>query len=140
MHPRQVAYTAYFPTYLGNTIEQSEATLESVKAGSELSDLNVQINVSNLHHVRGVLTTADNRPIAKENVALKLVSGKEFGNRTVTAADGSFSFSDVPDGHFNLTADAGTDSDQNSRHQGVSVPVTVSGSDITDLFLAAPPE
>lgn len=140
VRPRQVSYTAYFPTYLGNTIEQSEATLESVKAGSELSDLNIQINVTNLHHVTGVLTTVDNRPIAKENIRLNLVSGKEFGNNTTTAADGSFRFSDVPDGHFNLTADAGTDSDQNSRHKSVSVPVTVSGSDITDLFLAAPPE
>jgi len=140
VHPKQVSYTAYFPTYLGNTIEQSEAKLESVKAGSELSDLNIQINVLNLHHVRGVLTTADNRPIAKENIRLNLVSGKEFGNRTTTAVDGSFSFSDVPDGRFNLTAEAGTDSDQNSRHKSVSVPVTVSGLDIPDLVLAAPPD
>jgi hypothetical protein len=138
--PAQVSYTAYFPTYLGNTIEQSEASLETIKAGSELSDLNIQINVSNLHHVRGVLMTVDGRPIAKENVALNLASGKEFGNRTTTAIDGSFSFSDVPDGHFRFIADAGTDSDQNSRHKSVNEPVTVSGSDITDLFFTASPE
>jgi hypothetical protein len=137
--PKEVSSTSYFPTYLGNTIEQSQATLENARSGTERSGLDIQINVSNLHLVRGALMTADNRPIANENVGLKLISDKEFGAHTTTAADGSFSFSDIPDGHFKLTADAGTDADSSPPHKSVTVPVTVHGFDITDLILTPAP-
>ena len=112
-----------FPVYLGNTVDRSAAQLISVKAGSERSDIEIQIDINNLHQVRGVSLGADSHPLADSGVSLSLTAGGD-SLHTTTAQDGSFTFADVPDGKYTVSG-------------GGSSQITVSGTDITDVVLTA---
>ena len=113
-----------FPVYLGNTVDRTQSQLISVKGGSERSDLEIQIDINGLHQVRGVALSADNRPVAETGVSLGLTTGGGDSLHTTTALDGSFTFANVPDGKYTISG-------------GGSAPVTVNGSDITDVVLTA---
>jgi hypothetical protein len=113
-----------FPVYLGNTIDRSQSQLIAVKAGSERSDLEIQIDINGLHQVRGISLGADSRPLADSGVSLSLTTGGGDSLHTTTAIDGSFTFADVPDGKYTVAG-------------GGSTQVTVNGSDITDVVLTA---
>ena len=112
-----------FPVYLGNSVDRTTAQLISVKAGSEPSDVEIQIDINGLHQVRGVSLGADSRPLAETGVSLSLTTGGD-SLRTTTAQDGSFTFADVPDGKYTVSG-------------GGSSQITVSGTDITDVVLTA---
>ncbi len=113
----------FFPVYLGNTVDRSTAQLISVKAGSERSDVDIQIDINSLHQVRGISLGADSRPLADSGVSLSLATGGD-SLHTRTAQDGSFSFADVPDGKYTVAG-------------GGTSQITVSGTDITDVVLTA---
>ncbi len=112
-----------FPVYLGNTIDRSQSQLITVKAGSERSDLEIQIDINSLHQVRGVSLGADSRPLPDSGVTLSLTTGGD-SLHTTTGIDGSFTFADVPDGKYTVSG-------------GGSSQITVNGSDITDVVLTA---
>ena len=114
-----------FPEYLGDTIERTKATLVTVKAGDERTGLDLTLEITNLHQVRGLVTSSDGHAVSSTNVTLALADSTEAQLNTETAADGSFSFSAVPDGRFTVTA------------RGTSTQVMVAGSDINDVVLAA---
>ena len=124
-----------FPVYLGNTIDRTQSELVSVQPGDVRSDLELQINISNLHHVRGVLVGSDNHPLPDTSVNLSIASSGTDSIRTSTAADGSFAFSNVPDGKFTVTAGAVSDPETHVTYKGSSTQVNVSGADVTDVVL-----
>jgi hypothetical protein len=125
---------APFSTYFGNTVEASRATQVTVKGGEARSDLDIQINLSNLHQIRGVLVTADHLPVAKASVQLNFAddTNNEEVRLTTTSEDGSFVFPTVPDGNFVLQGGA-------SKSKVAATPIIVSGQDITDIILTAKP-
>jgi hypothetical protein len=131
---RNEEWVVPFSTYFGNTVELSKATLVTVKGGEVRSDLDIQINVNNLHHVRGVLVTADHQPVAKSSVRLTFADDADDKEERLatTAEDGSFVFPSVPDGSFVLRLGA-------SKLKIAVTPILVSGQDITDLVLTAKP-
>jgi hypothetical protein len=125
-----------FPVYLGNTIDRSQATYVSVRTGEERADLAMQIDITDLHHVRGVVVGTDNHALANTNVTLSLSSSPYASLRAVTAADGTFSFADVPDGKFDLASNGASDPDSNAVYKSAGAHITVSGADITDVVLS----
>jgi hypothetical protein len=115
-----------FPVYLGDTVDRSAAKLVTVRAGEEHSDLNLEIYLNSYHQVRGIVTTVDNRPLAKIGIALeRAVDGTPWRPYIHAADDGSFIFPYVPDGDYNLL----TDGDTSKKL------VRVTGADITDIVL-----
>ena len=92
----------------------------------EHSDLNLEIYLNSYHQVRGIVTTVDNRPLAKIGIALeRAVDGTPWRPYIHAADDGSFIFPYVPDGDYNLL----TDGDTSKKL------VRVTGADITDIVL-----
>jgi hypothetical protein len=124
-----------FPVYLGNTIDRSQAELVTVQPGEVRPDLELQIDITNLHHVRGVLVTSDNHPIPGAGVSLILPKGGTDMLRAVTSADGSFSFNDVPDGKFTVSSGSISDPETRVTYRGASAQITVSGTDVADVVL-----
>ena len=115
-----------FPVYLGNTVDLSTAKLVTIQAGEEHTDLNLEIDLNSFHQVRGIVTTADNRPLPKVGIALeRAVDGAPQRPYIHAADDGSFVFSYVPDGDYRLLMDG----DPSKKI------VKVQGADITDIVL-----
>ena len=125
---------APFSSYFGNTVEASKATQVTVKGGEARSDLDIQIDLNNLHQVHGVLMTADHQPVAKASVQLNFAddTNNEEVRLTSTSEDGSFVFPAVPDGNFVLHGGA-------SKSKIAATPIIVSGQDITDIILTTKP-
>jgi hypothetical protein len=128
-----------FPVYLGNTVDRAQAELLTVKSGEERTDLAMQIDITNLHHVRGVLASSDSHALAGVSVALSVASGSGPSLRCDTASDGSFSFSNVPDGKFTVAASPASDPDSHAIYKSASTQITVSGTDIIDVVLTPSP-
>ena len=126
-----------FPLFLGNTIDRTRATLVTVKSGEERSGLDLIVNLTDLHRVRGVFTSPEGHALPNVNVALSLAEGPGAFVDATTGIDGSFTFSSVPDGKFTAAASGGTDPDTHVVYSGAKAQVTVNGSDISDVVLTA---
>ena len=127
-----------FPVFLGNTIDRGRATLVTVKAGEERAGLDMLMNLTDLHHVRGFLTTASNHPLPNASISLALSDNAGSQLSAITAADGSFSFAAVPDGKYSVSAGGAFDPDARVSYKNVSTQITVAGSDITDVVMTPP--
>ena len=124
-----------FPVFLGNTIDRGKATLLSLRAGEERSGLELLMNITDLHHVRGVLATPGSHPLPNASVSLALADNAGSQLSAITAADGSFTFAAVPDGKYSVSVGGAFDPESRVAYKNVSSQVVVSGSDITDLVL-----
>jgi hypothetical protein len=124
-----------FPVYLGNTIERTKAVMVTVKSGEERSGLDLLMDLTNLHRVRGVLTSPDSHALPNANVFLSLTDSPGNPLDATTGPDGSFAFSAVPDGKFTVAVSGAADPDTHIVYRGASTQVTVAGSDINDVVL-----
>jgi hypothetical protein len=124
-----------FPVYLGNTIDRAKAALVTAKAGDERTGMDLQMDITDLHRVRGVLMSPDNHALANVNVTLTLADSPTGQLSATTGPDGSFSFATVPDGKFTVAATGAYDPETRIVYKGASSQITVSGSDISDIAL-----
>ncbi len=127
-----------FPVFLGNTIDRGRASLVTIKAGEERPGLDMMMNLTDLHHVRGVMVTSSSHPLPNASVSLALSDNAGSQLSAITAADGSFSFAAVPDGKYSVSAGGAFDPDARISYRNVSTQITVAGSDITDVVLTPP--
>ena len=124
-----------FPVYLGNTIDRTKAIMVTVKSGEERSGLDLLMDLTNLHRVRGVLTSPDSHALPNASVVLSLTDSPGNPLDAMSGADGSFAFSAVPDGKFTVAVSSAADPDTHIVYRGASTQVTVAGSDINDIVL-----
>lgn len=117
-----------FPIYFGNTIDRSKAKKLEVRAGEEVSGTDLIISSGGMHRVSGVvMSRQDGLPVSRPVLQLRLNSTDGNSITTIGGADGSFSFSAVPDGSFLLQVLSGG--------TGVTESVEVNGTDLNDLVI-----
>lgn len=118
-----------FPIYYGNTIERSSAKKLELHAGEEVSGADIQIPAAGMHRVSGfVVSQPDGRPVPRVALQMRLRSGDVASLLTAfTAADGSFTFTAVPDGKFTVQVSGAYSSSEQA--------LDVHGGDVTDLIV-----
>ncbi len=133
-----------FPIYYGNTIDAHNAKKVELHGSDEAAGVDIQVPANGMHRVTGVVIAAgDGHPVARAILRLQIAAGDgadagsagEASIAAISAADGSFTFSAVPDGSFILETSGGFDSAIHAAYRDQSEPVAVSGSDTTDLVL-----
>lgn len=98
------------PVYYGDTLLKTAAKRIELKAGDEHDGLDLQLPVTNLRQVSGVVQSAkDGHGIGHAIVSMTLTSEAENSMNTVSLPDGSFRFQNVPDGKFTVRVDGARD-------------------------------
>jgi hypothetical protein len=130
----------YAPTYYPGVPSVNDARAVTLGLSQELLDVNFGMQLVRMSRVAGRMTTSDGSPAARGQVNLAMDTdpranqiGGTLGGRVL--ADGSFAINNVPPGRYLLRAFGG---DQ-SAPQFTTLPVTVSGADVTDMSVVLSP-
>lgn len=138
--------------YSGDTLHKHKAKTYDLRAGDDLTGVEITIPVYAFHHVQGHLTTHDGRAIVVAEITLTDASDDTSVLHARPARDGSFLFPVVPSGSYKLAvsgaklgtiADAFSDSgpvEPGLLHNVQSfadstTSILVKDSDITDLTI-----
>lgn len=132
--------------YSGDTSHRNAAKTYDLKAGDEVSGIEITVPVYAFHRVEGHLTSLDGRPIIVAAIALTDSSDDSFVLHSHPARDGEFFFPAVPSGTYKLAivgARLGELSDNTPPESAIlqnaesfadtTTSVIVKDSDITDL-------
>jgi hypothetical protein len=138
------------PVYYGNTLRKSEARRLELRAGEERGGLELQIPVTTLKQVSGVVQSSkDGHGLARVMVSLTLTGEAGDALTAVSAADGSFHFLSVPNGKFTLRVNGASDSSgarglSGDSSESVTIygaqekNIEINGMDIDNLVLSLP--
>ena len=126
-----------FPVFLGNTIDRTKSASVTVRSGEERAGLDLILNISDLHRVRGTVTSPDNHALPNTTVSLTLANSTASQLSATTGPDGSFLFAAVPDGKFTVAISGAFDPDTRVVYKAASKEITVTGSDVSDANLSA---
>lgn len=138
------------PMYYGNTLRKSEARRLELRAGEERGGLELQIPVTTLKQVSGVVQSSkDGHGIARVMVSLTLTGEAGDALTSVTTADGSFRFLSVPTGKFTLRVNGASDtsgprpvsgesSDSVTIYGAQEKNIEINGMDVDNLVLSLP--
>lgn len=137
--------------YSGDTLHRNAAKTYELRAGDEVSGIDITVPAYIFHRVQGQVTTLDGRPILVGDLTLTDTSDDSFTLHSMPARDGTFSFAEVPPGTYKLTvtgAKIGTVSDEfdGMRLQAAmlqnpqsladtTTTVLIKDADITDLSI-----
>jgi hypothetical protein len=138
--------------YAGDTLHKNAAKTYELRAGDDITGVDITIPVYAFHRVQGQLAALDGRPIFVGHLTLTDTSDDSFVLHSVPARDGTFIFPEVPSGTYKLAVTAaqiGTLPDGFSEDVPVQAPmlqnaqaftdktttVLVKDSDITDLSI-----
>ena len=133
------ATEGYAPTYYPGTPNPAEAELVRVGLAQDTS-IHLTLQAARLARVSGVVTDASGKALGGVQVIARSQSDSGFTMATngSTGADGAFSLANVPPGEHFIDVFA-----QSRGSDGVpeaaSVPLTVSGGDITGLRITTAP-
>ncbi len=137
--------------YSGDTLHKNAAKTYDLRAGDDISGIDITIPAYIFHRVQGTpATTLDGRPIFAGLLTLTDASDDSFVLHTAPAHDGTFLFPEVPAGTYKLAvtgAKLGTIPDGIPEGMPVQAPtlqnaqafsdttttVLVKDSDVTDL-------
>ncbi len=94
--------------YAGDTIHRNAARKYDLRAGDELSGVDIRIPLDGFHSIRGLVNAADGRPVNMGSLILTDNSDDSISFSANPATDGTFHFPSVPSGTYTLEAkDAG---------------------------------
>jgi hypothetical protein len=141
--------------YSGDTLHKNAAKTYELRAGDDISGIDITIPAYIFHRVQGQLTALDGRPIFTGALTLTDASDDSFVLHTSPAHDGTFIFPEVPAGTYKLAvtgAKLGTIPDGIPEGMPVQAPmllnaqafsdttttILVKDSDITDLSIQLP--
>ena len=90
--------------YSEKTFHRKDAKVFTVKQGDNLSGVDVELPLHGLHSIYGrVIAEGDQPAVVWGFVSLRDIDDNQFNSQTVIFADGSFQFSDLPSGNYQLT-------------------------------------
>ena len=95
----------FAPTYFPGTPNMSEATRVTVKAGQEMTGANFALIVARMARVRGRAINSRGEPVASAMMMLmpdEPIMMAVTMNNAMAAGDGTFQFTNVPPGRYNL--------------------------------------
>jgi hypothetical protein len=95
----------FAPTYFPGTPNMSEATRITVKAGQEMTGANFALIVARMARVRGRAINSRGEPVASAMMMLmpdEPIMMAMTMNNAMAAGDGTFQFTNVPPGRYNL--------------------------------------
>lgn len=138
------------PMYYGNTLRKSEARRLELRAGEERGGLELQIPVTSLKQVSGVVQSSkDGHGIGRVMVSLTLTGEPGDAITSITNGDGSFRFLSVPSGKFTLRVNGASDtsgarSSSGESSDGITIygaqekNIEINGMDVDNLVLSLP--
>ena len=88
--------------YSGDTLHKNAAKTYELRAGDDISGIDITIPAYIFHRVQGQLTALDGRPIFAGTLTLTDTSDDSFVLHTSPARDGTFIFPEVPAGTYKL--------------------------------------
>ena len=105
---------------LGNTFRRKGAAIVNVAAGETVRGVNIEIPLTGLYTVSGVVTALeDGHPLARGTVRLLYADDRQIARETsVQQDDGSFRFAYVPAGSYILQVSNAGDQDSPSSPPG----------------------
>jgi hypothetical protein len=129
----------FAPTYYPGTPNVGEASRVTVKAGQEMTGANFALIIARMARVRGRVVSSSGLPAASGMLMLSPAEpGMSFGNmmNAMIAADGTFQFSNVAPGRYNLNLrpPGGMAA---SNAEIASMPITVGNDDLDNIILAS---
>jgi hypothetical protein len=128
----------YVPTYFPNTSVAAEARRVSVGVGQEVPAIDVALIPGRAATISGRAIDARGQPLGGRTLQVNVEfrgpgSMQSFGGGAgPTAADGTFALNDIPPGEIRLILHGADE-----RREAASLSLTVDGSDIDNLVLAA---
>jgi len=90
--------------YSGNTIHKKSAKVYDLRAGDEVTGIDIVIPPSIFHRVHGTLTVKDGRTINTASLVLTDSSDDSTKFTASVSEDGTFDFATVPSGTYKLAA------------------------------------
>ncbi|WP_058187614.1 peptidase associated/transthyretin-like domain-containing protein [Terracidiphilus gabretensis] len=114
------------PVYSGNKLRTKDAKPLDLKQGEERTDEDIQIPISQLHSVRGIVTAAsDGHVLNGGQVSLLYPDDKSKVSETTITRDAEFDFTFVPEGDYLLHVDRASDAEyKETPNSPGSVPPT----------------
>ena len=104
--------------YAPSTLHKSQAAALTVKAGDELRDQIVTLNLGGMHSVSGSITSVeDHHGINSASIELTDVSDKDVVRSAGVDASGNFSVSFVPPGTYNMEVSDAADTQPSTKKQ-----------------------
>ena len=118
---------------LGNTFRKRDAKSVKVEAGETATGVDIEIPLSGLHSVAGIVTAlSDGHAMARGNVRLLYADDRAPARETTIQEDGTFNFEYVPQDKYVLQVSGAGDAQakqQDSAAEG-SNPATIAPSEI----------
>jgi hypothetical protein len=122
----------YPPTFYPGTINPAEAQGVIVGLGQETS-LQITLQAAKMARIFGTLVNSEGKPVAGADLVLGSRSGPGIMTMALTAADGSFTLTNVPPGEHHIDVPGQQRTADGSESEAASVPITVAGEDILNL-------
>jgi protocatechuate 3,4-dioxygenase beta subunit len=140
--------SGYPATYYPGTTDIGQAQSVTVALGQELTSVFFPLAPARLAHVSGSAIDSQGHPLAGAVVAVRPVSGGgaggafNVGGANQIRADGSFTLNNVPPGEYTLDVQQRPRDIQSlgtAQLEFASVPLSVSGADISGLIIITTP-
>ena len=119
--------------YSGDALRESRAKFTKVSDGEVVDGMDITIPLTGLHPVSGLVTAlSDGRALSAGEVVLVWADDREELDKAEIRSDGSFSFTDVPEGRYVLKV-AGVP----KGYKETEMPLAVEG-DVNGLVVMVP--
>lgn len=136
--------------YSGDTLHKNQAKVYELRAGDEITEIEIMLPVNAFHVVKGTVNGKDGRPLNNGRLELKDDADASLVFQTKLLRDGTFQFPTVPNGTYTLSASgvkftlSPVDSNEgapvapagmDSSPRNGSMGIIVKDADITDVLL-----